>query len=182
MALSQLVIKALLILLLLVWIGYRQTTWRPVDPSGMWRMPVVLAIIGVVTLGRSAELAHLSGIDIAALLAELVVSCGIGVLMGMISKFRPMSAEAQHTYRQRRRAAAGVELEARTGWIGLVLFFALITIRVGMDLYAVRMGSELSATTGVILLMVAANRAARVAVILARANRYVSLPVASGSY
>lgn len=36
--------------LILVWVGYRQTTWRPVDAGRMWRMPLVLGLVGVAAL------------------------------------------------------------------------------------------------------------------------------------
>ncbi|MFT4231818.1 MAG: hypothetical protein QM606_03450 [Leucobacter sp.] len=183
----QIAVNTILILLLLVWVGYRQTTWRAVDPSRMWRMPAILAIVGLATLGDASDIVRISGIDLAVLLAELVLSFGIGALMGAISRFRLMSAEAADAYlerlERRGRTAAPVSLEARTGWAGLVLWIVLIAVRVGLDVLAVRMGSELAASTGVILLMVAANRAARVAVILARSGRFSPQPgVASGTY
>ena len=60
--------------------------------------------------------------------------------------------------------------------MGLVLWVVLIAVRVGMDALAGMAGSHLAASTGVILLMVAANRIARVGVILYRAGR-ISEPV-----
>lgn len=185
----QLIVNAILILLLLVWVGYRQTTWRAVDASRMLRMPAILAIAGLAVLGSGSDLAHLSGLDVAVLLTELILSCGIGALMGLISRFRPMSSEAREAYARRGagRSAAGTapSLEARTGWAGLALWAALIAVRIGADVLAAHLGSALAASTGVILLLVAANRAARVLVILRRADRSAvraTAPVASGTY
>jgi hypothetical protein len=188
----QLITNAIIIVALVVWVGYRQTTWRAVDPARMWRMPLILGVIGILSLGGLPSLKSLSGaglsggkaltgIDIAVLLVELVVSLGLGAIMGAISTFRPMTREAADLYRRRnasdRRPNVDVSLEARTGWLGMVLWIVLIAVRVGMDLLAARMGSTLADSTGVILIMVAANRCARVAVILYRSSRRAAATV-----
>ena len=47
----QLVTNAIVIVALVAFVGYRQMTWRAVDPGRMWRLPAILAIVGLVTLG-----------------------------------------------------------------------------------------------------------------------------------
>ncbi|MFT4136173.1 hypothetical protein [Microbacterium sp.] len=178
----QLIVNALLILLLLVWVGYRQTTWRAVDPTRMWRLPVILAVVGLATLSSTGSLSRVSGLDVAMLVAELLLAFAVGALMGAISRFRPMSAASLAAHRTRYGEATTVTLQTRTGWTGLALWIVLIAVRVGLDVVAVRMGSGLAASTGVILLMVAVNRVARVAVILARSSRQPVQQVASGTY
>jgi hypothetical protein len=177
----QLVINAILIVALVVWVGYRQMTWRAVDPSRMWRMPIVLAIAGVATIGGTTSLKALTGIDVGVLLGELVVSLGLGVAMGAIATLRPLTSDGIRLYREahaddRRPSTSLVTVETRTGWLGIVLWIVLIAVRVGMDALAGMAGSHLAASTGVILLMVAANRMARVAVIVYRASK-VAEPV-----
>jgi len=141
------------------WIVYRQLTWRIVSISRMWRLPLFMAGIGIVMLAQTKDAHRISGTDLAVLIVELLISLGVGALMGRIAVFRP-----------RRRTADGTEtvLETRTGWLGLVLWIVLIGVRIGVDALAMNMGAVLVTTTGVILLMVAANRVARVFVFAAR--------------
>ncbi|MHA7985437.1 hypothetical protein ACX9R5_06480 [Rathayibacter sp. CAU 1779] len=176
----QLVTNAVIIVAVLVFVGYRQLTWRAVDPGRMWRMPVILGIVGLATLGGTTKPQAITGVDIAVLLVELVVSLGLGAVMGKIATIRPLTADGIRLYRDahandRRPSASLVTLETRTGWLGMALWVLLILVRIGMDVLAGMAGSTLAASTGVILLMVAANRLARVAVILTRASR-ISAP------
>ena len=62
-------------------------------------------------------------------------------------------------------------MESRTGWWGLALWVLVIVIRVGIDVLAAQAGSHLAASTGIIVLLVAANRAARTAVFAYRLDR-----------
>jgi hypothetical protein len=177
----QLVTNAILIIALVVWVGYRQLTWRAVDAGRMWRLPAILAIAGVATLGSMTNLKSLTGVDIAELLGELVVSLALGAAMGAIAIIRPLTSDGIRRYQEahandRRPSTSVVTLETRTGWFGIALWIALIAIRIGVDALAGMAGSHLAASTGVILLMVAANRLARVAVILYKAGR-VAQPV-----
>lgn len=178
----QLVTNAIVIVALVAFVGYRQMTWRAVDPGRMWRLPAILAIVGLVTLGSMTKVATLTGTDIAVLCGELVISLALGAAMGAIARFRPMTADGIRLYRDahandRRPSMAPVTLETRTGWVGLALWVVLIAVRIGIDALANLAGSHLAASTGVILLMVAANRLARVGVILYRAGRVPAEPV-----
>ncbi|GAB3611798.1 hypothetical protein [Humibacter ginsengisoli] len=178
----QLITNAILIVALVAFVGYRQMTWRAVDPGRMWRMPAILGIVGVVTLGSMTKMNALTGTDIAVLFGELVISLALGAAMGAIARFRPMTADGIRLYREahandRRPSFAPVTLETRTGWLGIALWIALIAVRIGIDALASMAGSHLAASTGVILLMVAANRLARVGVILYRAARVPAEPV-----
>lgn len=151
-------------LLILVWVGYRQTTWRPVDAGRMWRMPLILGLVGVAALIGTTT--GFSAIDLAALAIELVISAATGAWMGALAHFRPLAV----------RPDAGSDLararwESRTGWWGLALWVVVVATRVGIDVLAVRLGAQLVTSTGVILLVLAANRLVRVAVILSRAGR-----------
>jgi len=159
----------LLGILLLGLVGYRQTTWRPVNIAQMWRMPLVFALVGAVMTVQTSQ--ALSGLDLAFLVVELVVSLGVGAWMGAIARFRPLPGP-------RVVGRGGIALyESRTGWIGLALWLLVIAARVGLDMLAMRLGAHAAATTGVILLMVAANRAARVGVFSARLGRLAPAPV-----
>ena len=152
-------------ILVLVWVGYRQTTWRAVDAGRMWRMPVILGIAAVATLVTSKM--AVNGIDVAALAIELVISAATGIWMGALAHFRPL--EPTSVSGSDGRSAA--RWESRTGWWGLALWLLVIGVRVGIDLLAVHFGATLVSSTGIILLVVAVNRLARVVVILHRAAR-----------
>lgn len=172
----QLLSNALIIVAVVVFVGYRQLTWRAIDPGRMWRLPVILGIVGLATLSGTTKLQALTGVDVAVLLIELGVSVGLGALMGAIAIIRPLSDDGVRLYREahandKRPSASPVTLETRTGWLGMVLWLVLIAVRVGIDVLAGMAGSALAASTGVILLMVAVNRIARVAVIMYRAGR-----------
>ena len=172
----QLVTNAIVIVVVVVFVAYRQMTWRAVDPARMWRLPLILGVVGVATLGTGTKIAHLTGVDVGVLLIELVISLGLGACMGALAIIRPLTADGIRLYREahandRRQGSADVTFETRTGWLGLVLWIALIAVRVGVDFLATAAGSTLAASTGVILLMVAANRIARVGVIVYRAGR-----------
>ncbi len=145
-------------ILVLVWVGYRQTTWRPVGAT-MWRLPLILGLVGIASMLGSGM--PLSGIDLAALAIELVVSAATGAWMGVLAHFRPLAPSD----------ATSARWESRTGWWGLALWLLVVAVRVGIDIVAVQLGAGMVTSTGVILLVLAANRLVRVGVILNRAGR-----------
>ncbi|MFT4294539.1 MAG: hypothetical protein QM582_03905 [Micropruina sp.] len=147
-------------LLILVWVGYRQTTWRVVDGARMWRLPLILGLVGIASLIGAR--ASFGGIDVAALAIEIAVSAATGAWMGALAKFRPLAASNDHS---------GARWETRTGWWGLALWLLVVAVRVGIDVVAVQLGAQLVTSTGVILLLLGANRMIRVGVILSRAQQ-----------
>lgn len=157
---------------LIGWISYRQMTWRAVSGSRMWKMPAALAVVGVVMLAQTKSIHPLTVLDIVLLLVELVIALAVGALMGRIAVFRTRRA-VESDKGDTHLSAQGVEsvVESRTGWFGLALWIVLIAVRIGIDVLAVQMGAVLATATGVILLMVAANRAARVLVLVQRVSR-----------
>ncbi|MHC5795691.1 hypothetical protein ACVXZ4_05975 [Lacisediminihabitans sp. FW035] len=167
----QTLANALVVLLLVGWIGVRQLTWRPVTVSKMWRLPLILAAIGVVQLVGVSHGSALSQADVAVLIIELVVSLGVGSAMGVLARFRPATAGEPSN------PSAPAEFESRTGWLGLALWLVFIAVRVGIDFWAVSAGSVVATATGVIFVMIAANRASRTAVFTVRLSRMT--PVAA---
>ncbi|MFF3064169.1 hypothetical protein ACFVQ3_06405 [Oerskovia sp. NPDC057915] len=165
---------ALIAVAVLCWLGYRQTTWRAVS-ARMWTLPAVLGAIGLLALS-SAVAVRPNGLDLVVVTAELVVSVGVGAVIGAMTSFRtidPAAAPATGpaARRRARAAAAGATLEARAGWVALALWVALIVARLVTGMLAGAAGAHLAASAGVILLLLAANRAARVLVVTARAGR-----------
>lgn len=167
----QTLTNAILILLLICWIGYRQLTWRPVAISKMWRFPAIMAVVGLVTIGQQVQPSSLTPVDLAIVAGEIVLSLGVGAWMGAIARFRRLETPVQ-VGRDARDVAT---YESRTGVLGMLLWVVTIGIRVGVDVFASAAGAHLVTATGVILLVFAANRAARTAVFAARLDRHAAL-------
>lgn len=55
----------------------------------MWRLPLILGVIGVVILAETKNLHRITTLDVAILIVELAISLAIGSLMGRIAVFRP---------------------------------------------------------------------------------------------
>jgi hypothetical protein len=158
----------LLAVVLVGWIGFLQLNWRPVVVGRMWRFPLILAVVGVFFLSRTTDLAKIQPIDLGVLVVELVISLAIGAVMGRMAQFRPISHVKPN-------AENPATLESRTGWWGFGLWIVLFAVRIGMDVIASQLGSHIATSTGIILLLVAANRAARTAVFAYRLDRKPSL-------
>jgi len=178
---TQTLLDLVLGVALLCWIGYRQLTWTAVAPERMWRMPAILAIVGVVTLFQSGAGDTISGGDLGVLAIETVVSLGLGAVMGLMAHFRPIGEQTLAAFhaKDRGRSLTVPTIETRTGWAGLALWLVLIAVRIGGEAYAHATHSTLLMSTGVILLTVALNRAIRIVVITQRAARFV--PVAAST-
>ncbi|KQO63659.1 hypothetical protein [Curtobacterium sp. Leaf261] len=141
---------------------YRQATWQFLDAARIWRMPVILGAIGVITIAKSSG-GPITSMDVAFLGAEVVLSVAVGLLMGNIAHFRVAA----------RPDDKGRSLQTRTGGLGAVLWIVLIAVRVGMDVVGAGLGVHLLSSTGMILVMIAVNRAARALVLDRRIPAHV---------
>ncbi|RKR75543.1 hypothetical protein [Frondihabitans australicus] len=139
-------------------LAFRQMRWSYVDRSSLWRMPIILAVIGVVSIANMSKGLTITGVDIAFIGVELLISVGLGLVMGRITVFR----------RATQADSKGRLIQARTGGLGAALWLVLIAVRVGLDVAGGFMGAHLVTATGVILLTVAVNRAARALVLDAK--------------
>ncbi|MGW4771520.1 hypothetical protein ACWEO2_26165 [Nocardia sp. NPDC004278] len=164
---SQNTVTAVLVLAILGWIIYRQNQWRLFDPVRMWRLPVILGLIGVIGACTSTDLGALRTLDIALLVFEGVLSLAIGAVMGVMSRFR--------------RDEVGALL-VRTGAAASALWLVSIAVRVGVDVIAVGYGATSSTSSGLILLLLGLNRAGRIAVISARAEKSTVAPPMSRAH
>ncbi|AYG03024.1 hypothetical protein [Gryllotalpicola protaetiae] len=174
----QYLLDAVLGLAAIAWICYRQMTWRVVDPARMWRGPLIFAIVGVGIIVTGSKTITFTTLDIALLAVELAIALGAGAAMGAIAHFRLLSRERAAAYEANRRpsrtggALAPVEYESRTSWVGVALWFVMIAVRVGLEFYGQHMGAAAGASTGIILLVLAANRVARTAVLAWRLEQH----------
>ena len=167
----QTIANAVLILLVIGWIGVRQLAWRPVALSKMWRSPLIFAVVGVILLAQQVKPAAITPLDLAVVAGELVISLAVGAWMGAIARFRRLPQPIA-TGKDGRDVAV---YESRTGVLGLILWLVVIAVRVGLDVLAAQAGSHLASATGIILLVLAANRLARTAVFAARVDRHAAL-------
>ncbi|PZF69126.1 hypothetical protein DEJ33_01850 [Curtobacterium sp. MCPF17_047] len=149
----QLLTNTVIGLALVGYLAWKQATWRYLDPARIWRGPVVMAGIGIVVLAQSA--ATIDSQDVVFLGIEALLSVGIGLAMGSRTRFRTVGTPD----------GKGRTLQSRTGWVGAGLWIALIVVRIGLDVVGARLGAHLLTSTGVILLMLAVNRAARALVV-----------------
>ncbi|MQY28618.1 hypothetical protein [Nocardia aurantia] len=152
---SAQLLDIVLVVAVLGWIVYRQTRWQVLDPARIWRMPIILTVIGLISL-RSTPIDGDSFGTVAVLLlaGSGLLSLGVGALMGVMSQLR----------------VAENRWQARTGWAGSLLWLVLVAVRVGVDVGANALGAKILTSTGVILVMVALNRVGRTLVLVRRAD------------
>jgi hypothetical protein len=166
---------AVLALGVIGWIMYRQLTWQVVNPSRMWRMPIILAVVGVVELLQVKGTATVSATDLAILGGELVIALGVGALMGVLARFRTRPQRATDVSSRRSDGTPGnwsptnTVIESRTGGWGAGLWVVMIAVRVGIEFGARALdNSALISSIGIVMFVIAANRIARVLVIAYR--------------
>jgi len=143
-------------LALIVYICSKQLSWRPVDPARMWKLPLILGVVGIISMAKQTTTVH--PIDVVILGLSAVFALASGAVMGRIARFRPSPTDPRL-------------VESRTGWVGVGIWFGLILVRVALDVAGHRMGSDLAVSTGTILLVLALNRAASAVVVSARQPR-----------
>lgn len=153
---------ALLGLAVIALICVRQLRWTALRPTRLWRAPLVLGAVGVVSLLQTGG-RTLTATDVALLLVEAAIALGTGAAMGAITAFRPI-----RTVPSLRDGEPVPTLEVRTGWIGVALWAVLIVVRIGIAVLGHGAGATAAESTGVILLTIALNRAARAAVVQLR--------------
>jgi hypothetical protein len=143
-------------LVLILYIASRQLRWRAADPARMLKLPLILGVAGAVLMARQVTAVH--PIDVVILGLSAVVAVISGTMMGAIARFRPSPT------------APGVT-ESRTGWLGALIWFGLIAVRVGLDVVGRHLGSALAVSTGAILVVLAVNRVTAALVVSARQHR-----------
>lgn len=164
----------LIAIAVLGWVIYRQLTWQVVRISRLWRMPVILGIVGVIMLAQTKSLSAIQPIDIAILIGELALALGVGAAMGRLATFRTRAQRPSDvdTRNGQTHNPMATVIESRTGGWGAALWLILIVVRVGVELLVAHyLNSPLLTSTGTILLVLAANRVARAFVVGTRMER-----------
>ncbi|MFI5777875.1 hypothetical protein [Nocardia sp. NPDC051570] len=156
MSLQNAVLEGALVVVVLGWIVYRQSQWRLVDSARMWRGPIVLAVIGLVQMRTAFSGGSIGAVAVALLVLSAVLSLAVGVAMGWLSQIRRTDGQ----------------LWARTGLIGSALWFVLLAVRIGVDVWAHLLGATIVTAIGVILIMLALNRTGRTLMLMRRAEQF----------
>jgi hypothetical protein len=143
-------------LALIAYFCSRQLTWRPADPARMLKLPLVLGVVGIVSMVHQTTTVH--PVDVVILGISALLAVVSGAMMGGIARFRQSPADPRVT-------------ESRTGWLGVAIWSGLVVIRVGLDVAGRRMGSDLAVSTGSILVVLAVNRITAALVVSARQHR-----------
>ncbi|AMM19720.1 hypothetical protein AX769_05630 [Frondihabitans sp. PAMC 28766] len=163
----QLIENVVIGLALVAYLVYRQLRWTGIDRGSIWRLPIVLGIIGVINLSSMSKGTVVGAPDIAFIGIELVIAVVIGLMMGKLTTFRTAA----------RPDSKGRVIEARSGRAGAALWVVLILVRVGLDVLGGVMGAHLLTATGVILLTVAVSRAASALVIDSKLPQAARTPI-----
>jgi hypothetical protein len=128
-------------------------------------------------LSQTKSLTSVRPLDLVILAGELVISIVLGAVMGSLARFRSRPQTANDVRGRRgepmqQHDPSVTVVESRTGALGAALWIVLIALRVGIEFAVAHYyPSALLASTGTILLVVAANRAARAFVVLNRMER-----------
>ena len=128
---SSSILQGVLILALFCWILAKRFNWRPVrGDSRQWRLPLILIAIGVwATLGSqhktsSGAVIAITGKDYTYLFVGALVSLGLGMARGFTLEIANHAGQMMKRYRPPTA----------------VLWFVLIAVRLGIDLYGGHMG------------------------------------------
>lgn len=163
----QLLTNVVIGVALVGFLAFRQLRWSGIDRSSIWRLPIVLGIIGVINIGSMSKGTVVGPTDITFIGIELAIAVVIGLMMGRLTTFRTAA----------RPDSKGRTIEGRAGVGGAVLWVVLIGVRVGLDVLGGVMGAHLLTATGVILLTVAVSRAASALVIDAKLPQAARTPI-----
>ncbi|TQS42642.1 hypothetical protein [Cryptosporangium phraense] len=162
-------------LALLAYIVSRQLRWIPVDTSKMWRMPLILGIAGLFQL--AGHRTAVTTADVTILVLSAILAVASGVAMGTTARFRPITTIPARPSRD----GTMPTVESRVGWVGVGLWFGLIGSRIALDLVGTHFGATFATSVGVILLIVAVNRAVRTLVFSARLDHHIAGGVRMGA-
>ena len=159
----QLAANILIGIALVAFLAYRQATWQYLDPARIWRGPLIMGVIGVVVLAQTK--ATITSMDVVFLGIEALITVGVGLTMGRITRFRTVGTPDDK----------GRTIQSRTGWLGAGLWIVLIVVRIGLDVVGVVVLAQTKATvttTDVVFLAVEALITVGVGLTMGRITRF----------
>lgn len=156
-------------LALLLFISVRQMRWSSVNGGRMLRLPAILFAVGIFLAAKtftSFSSLHVYPVELLLIGAEAIVALIGGWLMGRLTEIGTVSGGTQSRLRP----------------AGLVVWFAFLAVRIGLDMFAHVVHFELAASTPLILCMVAIVKAAQALVVRERVEQHERRRPADRSY
>ena len=146
-------------LAIIAFITYRLSQWQSVRPSKLMRMPLILGVVGVISLAGSGEqLLHTTVLDIALLGAELTIGVFAGWLIGRLTEIRTFADGTKS-----KLVPAGIAV-----WLGFV------AVRIGFGVAAAMLGASLAAMPGMTLIVIAVIKGVQGLMVHSRVVRHLA--------
>jgi hypothetical protein len=148
---------------LLVLLSARQLAWQPLRTGRLVQLPVLLIGGGAFLAEKTWDAAMIHGaglLDAVLLAVQIVLAVGGGLLMGRLVQLSP----------------DGRQVSTRLRPIGLVIWFAVIILRLGFDGLAHVLGAELAGDAVIILVMLGIVKGTQALVIGARVRSNREVP------
>jgi hypothetical protein len=148
-------------LAIIAFITYRLSQWQSVRPSRLLRMPLILAVLGVISLaGSSQQLLHWhpAVLDLAILGAELTIGVVAGWLIGRLTEIRTF--------------ADGTK--SKLVPVGIAVWLGFIAIRIGFGVAASMLGASLAALPGLTLIVLAVVKGVQGLMVHGRVVRHLA--------
>jgi hypothetical protein len=148
-------------LAIIAFVTYRLSQWQSVRPSRLLRMPLILCVVGVISLaGSSQQLLHqhTTVLDIALLGAELTIGVVAGWLIGRLTEIRTFADGTKS-----KLVPAGIAV-----WLGF------IAVRIGFGVAAAMLGASLAATPGLTLIVIAVIKGVQGLMVHSRVVRHLA--------
>lgn len=141
----------------LLFISVRQMSWQ--KPGRQLKMPLVLAVVGVIEAASTwnqALLSKLSMVDFVLVGVEVVLALLGGWLMGRMTQIATINGVTQTRLRP----------------AGLAVWLGFIALRIGMAIIGGMLGAALASNAAVILFVVAIVKGTQMLIVWDRANRH----------
>lgn len=149
-------IEVAVILALVANLVVRQVRGQYMDRRRLWGTPVILAAVGLAYLPFTVS--AVVPADVLLLVVELVLSVAVGLGLGVLTRTRAAVVPDRR----------GRRVQIFSGWRGGALWIAFIAARLAAQPVASALHAHLAVSAGVVLILLAAARAAMAVVVSPR--------------
>ncbi len=142
-------------------VTYRLSQWQSVRPSRLFRMPLILAALGLLSLagsGRQLTRWHPGVPDLAIVTSELAIGIMVGWLIGRLTVIRTF--------------ADGTRSKLLPG--GIAVWLVFVALRIGFGIAASMMGASVAALPGITLIVIAVIKAVQGLMVHVRVIRHLA--------
>lgn len=147
-------------LVIIAFITYRLRQWQTVDLSRMLTMPLVLVVLGVISLaGSQGQLPrgwHLGILDIAILGFELGAGLFVGWVIGRLTEIRTFDGGTR----------------SRLTPAGLAVWLGFVAVRIGLGVAASMLGASLAAMPAMTMFVIALIKVVQALLVRQRVVRH----------